>query len=572
MSKTNKKSSREPTAEEKRLARAVKLDGWSNVITGLGVAGKDKRMGATVEWQKPQEQALEAFYAGSKMARKICDRPIDDALKKGWKLVGLEPDQIKLLTDRLEVMEFPARIAKAKQWSRLYGGAAVFAMTDGGLVADPYRPGQRILSFVTLHRFELYPMYEDLQKDILQPNYEKALAYTFFPRFATGNAMTKIHASRLLIFDGLPLPKRLWVQNQYWGDSVLSSMTESIRDYEVSNSSCANMITDFSVAVFKIKNLAQQIGADQDDSVLKRMEIVNLTRSIARAIMLDADGEEYKNEGRPVTGISELLDKVETRLVAESEFPHTVLFGDSPEGMGGSGRHEQDYWYDYLESIQEHGLKPQILKGARMVAAEMGMDVAKLDVEFEPLYQLDMKEEVEAREKQSATDQRYWEMGVMSSSQIAKNRFGGKKYSIEGQLSAEDLELVQDVPAPAPFDPSQGGFDSTRTDSLEGVIAPAKARSNAQMGLDLRARYGRGGNESSVLIARAIAEGRDMTKRELEAMVKAAKSVARSDSTKTDKDKGPASAHISALLWGGSEGVAWAKEELSKISDKSREG
>lgn len=434
------------------MSLVTKLDGWINVLTGLGIKNKDKKASSTVVWDRPQEQELEEFYAADAIARKIVELPVFEAMNKGYKITGFTQEQNDLITKEGERLKVPEHVSKAWTYARIYGGAGILLVTDGLAKSEvPMKDTEQLKSMTVLNRFELWVSFDRIQKDILNPNYGLPEFYQFQPIIGSSTTgknsanTINIHASRIIQFDGIKLPKRMKVNNQYWDDSVLTALKESIRNYQTSHSSASSVIDDFSVGVFKIKDLASQIAADGDDAVVARMQILNLTRSIARCVVIDSEGEEFSYQSRSIAGLSELLAKAESHLVAETNIPNTVLFGNSPTGLGGSGNHETNNWYDYLTSEQENYLKPKLLEIYKHIAVDLNLDPNKIQIEFNPLWQMDEKEEAEIRKIQAEADAVYITSQVVDPDEVAQSRFGGDKYSTDTKLLHERGQAFSEI-------------------------------------------------------------------------------------------------------------------------------
>lgn len=449
--------------------RAVIKDGWSNVLTGLNILGKDKKVSASVKWERKEEPELDELFSGDEMARKIVVKPVEEATKKGWKIVGLEQKQIDAIEKKANELNLNDNIIQAWTWARQYGGAAI--MFSGGIIDEERRPGQKITSLFTMNKFELYPQYSDIQKDITKPMFGLPMVYRFFSRQAIDNTNVEIHHSNIIRFDGLSLPRRHWIRNSYWGDSVLNALENLIRNYQTTGDSMATIVQDFSTAVYKIKNLADMIGSDGEADVIKRMELVNMAQSIVRAVVIDADGEDFEHRSRPVAGIGEVAGESKDRLVAGTDFPHTVLFGTSPAGgLGSNGGHELENWYNYLQTSQTNYLKPKILQAYKMIGEELAIDTSKMDLEFPPLKQMSEKEQAEVKKANADTDAIYIDRGVYSPEQVSESRFGTGKYS--NDIKLENDESIPDPiavpgtePTPAPVDPGT----SIQAASLNGA-------------------------------------------------------------------------------------------------------
>lgn len=461
------------------LSNIRMLDGWANVFTGLGRREKDAREHSTVEWVHHNQDQLESFYAGDAIAEKVVELPVEEATKKGYELTGITPEQAKALRDRMKVLGFDQAIRKACIKARLYGGAAILRGYDDALdlkkplpfrdpfveravtgtnvgtgldqplpEADPNAPKPvpvkrpPLKSLLVFHRFEIPVYWQDVDKDILSPNFDTPIYYTFVGRGTADSSISnvKIHRSRLTVFEGKWLPDRLRRTNLYWGDSVLGKLWIAIRNYAFAHDSVNAALKDLSVAVFKIKDLAGLIGSGQEDNVTKRLHYINMSKSIARAVVLDAEAEEFEFKNRTLTGAADLVDRSEGRLAAEANIPRTVLFGESPAGglgKGESGGHETDNWHAFVVSYQTNYLKPPALEILREICDELSIPSEKLDIQFHPLSEMSITEKAAAQYQQAQTDQIYITNGALDASEVRESRFGDDEYSFETHIDPE---------------------------------------------------------------------------------------------------------------------------------------
>jgi len=429
-------------------------DGWVNILQGLGTS-KDSRTAAYVDWKPMTEHDIEYTYAGAAMAKKVVDLPVEEAMQDGYKWTGITTEQEKTLIERLEQLRFDNTIIEGAVKGRLYGGSGILKAYNDDLrleLPKTREDNREIKALVVFNRFELYTTWEDVNKDMLSPDFGKPLLYTFLGRGASaataGNL--KIHASRLVRFDGAWLPDRLRQSNSYWNDSVLNRPYDAIRNYANAHDSVNAAVKDLSVAVFKIKGLADDMASNCDEKVISRLEMVNLAKSIARAVVVDSEGEDFEYKARNLTGASELVDHAEGRLSAEVDIPQTILFGTSPKGgIGQSGEHELNNWYSFVENLQKKMLAPAMLEIAKEVCDELKIPSQKLGIEFNPLWSLSEKEEAEMRHKNASTDQIYLQEGVLAADEVRTSRFGGAKYSMETTLD-KGVDLTKLKPGEDP--------------------------------------------------------------------------------------------------------------------------
>ena len=68
---------------------AVKSDGWINVLTGLGIRGRDKNVNAHFRLERIFEQAeLDQLYRSDGVTRRIMDIVPAEMVRQGWEIEG----------------------------------------------------------------------------------------------------------------------------------------------------------------------------------------------------------------------------------------------------------------------------------------------------------------------------------------------------------------------------------------------------------------------------------------------------------------------------------------------------
>jgi len=102
----------------------------------------------------------------------------------------------------------------------------------------------------------------------------------------------------------------------------------------------------------------------------------------------------------------------------------------------------------------------------------------------------------------------------------------------------------------------------------EGFAPPEAVRSNAKRGLELRAKYNRGGTEVGVARARDLSNGKSLS---LDTLKRMSSFFARHEVDKKGEGWGVDSAgYVAWLLWGGDAGWAWAKRIINEQENKEK--
>jgi phage-related protein (TIGR01555 family) len=435
-------------------AFTTRLDGWKNVLTGLGIKGKDKRKSSQVSWCQMTEVEADELFSGSDTARKIVSEVVADALSKGYDFKAEEeiaPELQSKLIEEGERLQVDAKIQEAWLTARQHGGAVILLIpNDLTKMNTPFVPEAvgEIKSLLVLSRWEL--AHDQVENDIRSSNYGLPRTYRINPKSARGaNANETVHYSRLIRFDGDWLPKQNFIKNNYWHDSVLNKAQEPIRDYDNAVSAVSAALDDYSVGVMKIKNLQQMIAEDKDDLVVRRMEIANLGKSVSKTVILDAESEEFTYQDRQLTGVADCVRLISGRLVVVSKMPHTKILGESPQGSNATGNSTTKDYYDYVKSEQENYLDPRLrLLWKWILLAKKSPTGGKVPAGFElvyaPLWQEPESVQADVRLKTSQADEIDIRNGVLDPNEVAVSRWGSGEYSRRTQLMAERKEPTQD--------------------------------------------------------------------------------------------------------------------------------
>lgn len=101
-------------------------------------------------------------------------------------------------------------------------------------------------------------------------------------------------------------------------------------------------------------------------------------------------------------------------------------------------------------------------------------------------------------------------------------------------------------------------------------IPPKNVALEAELGLELRRHFRRGGTAVGVARARDLKNRRPLSLRTLQRMVSY---FARHEVDKQGKDfynkDNPSAGRIAWLLWGGDAGQTWAKQQLHRITNEA---
>lgn len=422
--------------------RAVqRMDGWYNALTGLGVALMDKtastRMVAT---HAQSERYYEDVYHSDALARRIAELPVEEMFRQGFAIDFQEgqetQDEVRKAYDDLGC---DVALSWAMTLARVVGGAGLIVGAEDGQSADmPLNLDalQRILWLRVVGRDRLRPrtFYPPSH-----PRFGEVESYNVQYIAIGGGAAVEtliVHESRVIRCDGVRVTDNRRAQNNGWGDSVFVATEEALAKVGSSFQAIGHMLVDGSQGKFKLKHLQEMIAdeADGDQMIDRRMRMIERARSIARAVVLDADGEDFEYSERSYAGVGESINSLMLYLSAVTGVPVSLLFGQAPAGLNATGDSDIRYFYDARKAEQTREVKPKQKRLLELVmrakqGPTSGAVPATWDVTHTPLWQLTELEQATLRKTTSEADSIDITNQVLLPEEVALSRYGGDKYS-----------------------------------------------------------------------------------------------------------------------------------------------
>ena len=419
-----------------------RMDGWSNVVTGLGTS-MDKRTAAQVHWQPMSMEEYEQAYSGDDQFARICDIIPNDATREWLSITGKDPktqEQIpnairEACKKRLTQIDARGSCERVWKWARAFGGALQYIVTDCTDPSQPLQVGkERVLRLQELSRYDIRILTTDVESDFGSENYGRPRIYYLNVQMGSMVKLYPVHWTRMIRYDGKLVPRRTYIRNNYWHDSELQRLFNVIRNYQTSNDAAAAVLQDFNVGKFKMKDLQNLMQSDEGEAtVMKRIAMINHVKSTIRAVLLDADSEDFEDSSRNVTGLPEMLDHQARRYVAATDIPHTKMLGESPDGSNATGNSTMQLWHQFVRAEQNNYLRPKLER----LFSILFYDIEGLDFKFNKLHHLSEKEEADLRYTNAQADSLYIQEQVLDPTEVARSRFGGEEYGEQIQLDME---------------------------------------------------------------------------------------------------------------------------------------
>ena len=443
----------------------VRADGLVNALTGMGTGRDKSQYTSSTPIVFLTQEELENLYS-EWIPKRIVDIVAEQSTRKGFKVLfggeGAAAEEVAGIEQVVEDLYILENLGLASKNARLFGGSVILLYIDDGRSADQpvdFRNIRSVEGMEVLDRWQIAPM---INEDSLY-DYSKATYYQIISGdLIRQPQLVKIHKDRILRFDGEWLPYRIRQRNYGWGMSTLQSVYDSFRFYSTGISSAATLLTEFDIFVHKLRGLSSMLAAGKEKDVRDRLVLNDMSKSIYRGYAIDAEKEELEFISRNFGGVGEILEKLRIDIIGASQIPHTILFGESPGGLGSTGRSEERDFAKHLGDYQSTHYKRSLQHLMKIIMlSKDGPTNGRLPeswrIKFNDLFELNEREKADVRARVAAVDGRYIQLGVLHPKEVADARYGGSEWSMELTL---DPSLPRELPqAPGEMKVPPGGRD-----------------------------------------------------------------------------------------------------------------
>lgn len=381
-------------------------DSVANLMSGLGVEGRDKSPSTVYGFRELTVDQLEAAFRGDWVARKGITIPADDATRE-WRQWEASDNQVEALEAEEQRLDIQRKTKRAKMMASLYGGAAIVVGVKGQLPTDELRvdtvgkDGIEFLHVVSRHRIKA----EQIEADVTKPWYGQPVLYEL-PQ-ATGKRVF-VHRSRVIRFNGAELPENIALQTQdaMWGDSALQALDDAIKNCGLCAGGIATLVHEAKIDVIRVPDLMAQVGSDEYRSrMIRRFSLANVGKSTVNALLLDKD-EEWARIQANFAGLPDVYKLYLLVACAAWDIPATRFLGQSAAGLNATGEFDLRNYYDNVAADQNNELAPTLRPLDEMVIrSALGNRPEEIHYIWRPLWQMDPKSKAEVDYTQAQTFQ-----------------------------------------------------------------------------------------------------------------------------------------------------------------------
>lgn len=425
-------------------APVARDDSWQNPFLGYGTARDKLQYGFHAGSLRLSDEELSTLFYSDDVAAKLVEKRPEEAFRRGYKLCSAtNPEGAANLQELGRTLDVDKKVQEGATWGRLYGGSLIVVGAEQGSPTTPLDEtrvrGVRFLNVVDRRYAAPVKYYEDP----LSANFGEAEIYS-----VTGvrGTSTYIHESRVIRFDGLTVDARKRQELAGWSYSVLQRPYDVMRTFATAFQSAGTLTADASQAVFKMKGLFEMIASGEKERLQTRMQLVDMSRSAARSVLLDSDGEDFTRVPTVFTGIPEMLDRMMMRLASAVDMPVTILMGRSPAGQNATGDSDFKHWYNSIASQQEKDFTPRLLRLYRILSRGT---IPDLKIEWCSLDEPTEKEEAEIEKYRADRFATYIDKGVLFPQEVALAQFGK---STNGEILIDEDSRIRSLKDELSFD------------------------------------------------------------------------------------------------------------------------
>lgn len=404
-----------------RSDRILRTDGWSDLNSGLGAAGGK---GQNLQFQKTTELdtgLLSELYEGDWLARRVVEKIVDLSLMTGFTIQDMDQGAADTLIAQFLDLNISRHAEGAFQrgqyLGRLYGGAGIIlGFATGGDSETPVPEGSDLAYLETVTKEQLTVPKNGRYDDPTKANF----GLPEFYKIAGGpfNGVT-FHESRIIRTVGLT--KVSDIEEPEWGLSVLQPIVCTISRYGLAWESVSSLLQEASIGVMKIQGLIEMIGSKDTSLINARADVVNVSKTVARTIFLDAEkNETFERTNVSFSDVPEILSQIMQDMAGAADMPAMLLFGQTPTGLNTTGEGDLQTFYDTTDAARQQRYKPQLERILSLLAKR------EIVIEFKPLWRPSEQVEATTRLAQLQGDQILFNTGAVEGEEIVLARKVGQ--------------------------------------------------------------------------------------------------------------------------------------------------
>lgn len=329
-------------------------------------------------------QVLCQAYVELGLVQTIVDLPVDDGLRGGVEIKSsqLDEDQIAELQVSLDRDDDLNTAGHAGKWNRLFGGGGILILTD----QDPETEldvnaitNSESLEFRDVDLWELFWTAQNTEgyDPTIQEN-----DFEFYNYYGEN-----VHKSRVIRLKGRKAPSFIRPRLRGWGFSVVEQLVRSINQYLKATDLGFEVLDEFKVDVFKIKNIVNTLLSPNGmQKIQSRVQWAAWMKNYQNALVMDSE-DDFDHKQLSFSGLAETMEGIRMQVAADMRIPRSKLFGEAGSGLNnGANEGDLEVYNSMVEAEVRTKLKYPILRMIELKCQKMfGFIPDDLSISFKPL-------------------------------------------------------------------------------------------------------------------------------------------------------------------------------------------
>lgn len=332
---------------------ALRLSDWDSYNYNQSLMSLNAYNNISLEMLSLQWVLLTYLYKTFGILGKVVDIPVDDAYKNnGFELEAdsIDEKEIKDLEDALEENQDIEQIKTAQKWARLFGGAALIAVSGDDL-SKPLNPETlegKPLEFMPVDRWQLTYSLPDVRMRGGQwslTNYQG----TIYGNNRDLTGFQKIHSSRVFVVPGKKAPYLIMQLVQGWGISVYEQIFQDMSQFFKARNVMFELLDEAKTDVLKLATLQTALSSQDGERALQKMvDMIARNKNYKSQITLSKD-DEYEQKQISFSGFEGILREIRVMMSGSANIPLNKLWGEGVTGFG-SGEDSLENYNSQIEN------------------------------------------------------------------------------------------------------------------------------------------------------------------------------------------------------------------------------
>jgi phage-related protein (TIGR01555 family) len=434
-----------------RVLENVRLDSWINLANGFGTTSDKTTRGFFGTVNPIADPELAALFQGSAFAARVVNALPREALREGFMLEDKDRERATLRVKWLEQRwNVTPTILQTWIWARLFGGCVDwFGYLDSSASMTPLQESSKKIAFIKdIDRRFLVPFRFYAQG----PKAGQVETYHLFAVEGRQSLLGEIHESRLVRWPGALTERQAKISLNTWDYSFLQQPYEALRANGNVWKAIELLVNDANQAVFKIKRFWEMLAGKEGEALKTRIAAMDLVRSVARAMILDADGESFERQSTTFSGLAELDQQALKRLAGEADIPLMIFMGESPSGLNATGDPTIRAWLSKVRSERTQVCEPRLKEIVRRLLSDPECPYPlqageEVSIKWPDLWEPTAKEAAEIRKLEHDTAAIAIDKEIVLPEEAALSLYGGENPFIQIDLQLREAIIAAEKKA-----------------------------------------------------------------------------------------------------------------------------